>query len=338
VKEDDLEVCLLDSRGSTLLLYKPAEHHPPSYEKPEPLKPLAAPEEMKSVEELYLAGLRLNQFYNASVDPMSYYREALKRDPGDYRVNTQLGILCIKDYNWKEAEKYLQTAVDRITSNYTRPKDGEGLYYLGIAKRALGKTDEAYDYFYQSIWTSAWHSAGYYQLAEIDCQKGEFDKALDHLNRSILTNGDNYKAYNLKTIVLRKLNDLKAARELAETTLKTYKINHQALNEMYLLESLMGNSDQATKNLKELTVIMRDHVQSYLELATDYSNCGFYGEAADLLSRLETKGENFPMMYYYQGFYMKNGRYHQSTFILSKSLKNARHLLFPFQGRRNRHT
>ena len=96
----------------------------------------------------------------------------------DYRVNTQLGILAIKAKDWKKAEAYLQTAADRITMNYTRAKDGEALYYLGITQRALGKTQDAYDNLYKATWSSAWHSAAYYQLAEMDCNTGDFDKAL----------------------------------------------------------------------------------------------------------------------------------------------------------------
>lgn len=301
--EDDLDLTLTDTQGKLLLSYRPGDHHPPDYPKPEPLSPFPAPEEMKSVEELYLAGLRLNQFYNASVDPMPYYMEALKRDPGDYRTNTQLGILALKDFKWDEAEKYLRKAVERITSNYTRPKDGEGLYYLGIALRALGKNDEAYDYLYQASWTSAWHSASYYQLAELDCIKGDYKTALDHIERSISTNTDNPRAIDLKTVVTRKLNRFEDAKEIASNTLDLYVIDHQALNELYLTELAAGNAAAATAALEELTNIMRDEVQSYLELATYYTSGGFYAEAIDLLKRLEKKGCTFPMLYYYIGYY-----------------------------------
>lgn len=333
MQEDDLDVALYDVKGNTLLSYKPSEHHPPHYAKPEPLKALASPEKMKSVEELYLAGLRLNQFYNASVDPMPYYKEALKRDPGDYRVNTQLGILSINNFKWEEAEKYLKVAVDRITSNYTRPKDGEGLYYLGVALRAQGRTDEAYDYLYQATWASAWHTAAYYQLAEIDCQRGDYDKALDHLNRSISTNSDNLKALNLKTIVLRKLNNPEAAKAQVLITLSLNKIDHQALNELYLIDSITNNREQASVDLKETTTIMRDNVQSYLELATDYSNCGFYQEAIDLLTRLEKKSANFPMIYYSLGYYWsKQGDQNKALNYYQSASKMPDIYCFPFRA------
>ena len=41
--------------------------------------PSPSPREMATVEELYLAGLRLEQFHNGNVDPLPYYDEALRR-------------------------------------------------------------------------------------------------------------------------------------------------------------------------------------------------------------------------------------------------------------------
>ena len=333
INEEDLDIAMYDTNGETLLSYVPNEHRPPNYSKPKPLEPLPSPKDIKTVEELYLAGLRLNQFYNASVDPMPYYNEALKRDPGDYRVNTQLGILSIKNLNWAEAEKYLRTAVERIKSNYTRPKDCEGLYYLGLALRAQGKSEEAYDYFYQATWGSAWNSASYYQLAEMDCQKSDYNQALEHLNRSILTNSENLKALNLKTIVLRKLNDSDAAEKQTLSILNLNILDHQALNELYGLYSKSGNSEKASAKLGELTSIMRNDVQSYIELATDYSNCGFNKEAIDILSRLEKTGNKYPMLYYFLGYYWaKEGDQNKALNYYQLASKMPDTYCFPFRA------
>jgi len=303
ISEDDLYVALLSSEGRTLLSYEPAKHHPPDYPMPELLSPPPSPEEIKTVEELYLTGLRLDQFYNASVDSMPYYEEALRRDAGDYRVNTQLGIVYIKRMMWKEAEERLRIAVERITSNYTRPKDGEGLYYLGFALRAQGKLDEAYDYFYRASWSLEWHTAAYYQLAEIDCLRNDFTTALNHLNQALLTSANNLKVLNLKVVVLRKLGETEEATKLARRVLKQDVLNRQARNELVLLKLKSGQEKEAVDLLNELKLIMRDEIESYLELATDYGNCGFYTEAIDVLSWPEMKGNTYPMLYYYLGYY-----------------------------------
>lgn len=303
ITEDDLDLSLINAKGETLLSYKPAEHKPSSEPMPDPLKAPKPPKEIKSVEELYLTGLRLNQFYNANLDPMPYYEEALKRDSGDYRVNTQLGILALKSKNFVEAEKRFRIAVDRITSNYTRPRDGEALYYLGYTLKLQGKLNKAYDYLYDATWSYAWNTAAYYQLAEIDCLRGDYEKALDHVNRSISTNAENLQALNLRVVILRKLGRIEEAKVQIEEILKRDILNHWVRNEMTYILLSIGNEKQSMENSKELTKIMRDDVQSYLELATNYSNAGFIKEAVDVISRLEKRGNDFPMLYYYLGYY-----------------------------------
>ncbi|KPK84726.1 MAG: hypothetical protein AMS27_09210 [Bacteroides sp. SM23_62_1] len=333
ITEDDLEILLVSQNGEKLLSYSPAEHHPPDYPLPEALIPPAPPEEIATVEELYLTGLRLDQFYNASLDPMPYYEEALRRDPGDYRVNTQLGINYIKRMMWDEAEKKLRTAFERITQNYTRPKDGEALYYLGVTLRALGKQDEAYDIFYRASWSAAWHTPAYYQLAEIDCQRGEYEIALDHIERSISTNISNLNALNLKAVILRKTGHIEAAEQQVKMILKKDILNHQARNELALIKSVSNHTDDAEDVINELLIIMRDEVQSYLELAIAYASCGFYDEAVEVLSRLEKRGNNFPMLYYYLGYYWsKKGDEVKTSDYYKTASKQPHNYCFPFRS------
>jgi tetratricopeptide (TPR) repeat protein len=300
-KENDLDLALYDAQGKILLSYQPQPQ--PEYDKPKPVEPFPAPEEMKSVEELYLAGLRLDQFYNASVDPMSYYMEALKRDPGNYNVNTQLGIKAIKAYDWKSAEKYLRTAVERITARYTRPKDGEALYYLGLTLRALGQDEEAYEMFYRASWSYAWHTASYFQLASMDCMSKQYLTALEHLDLSISTNTDNMRAINLKAYVLRQLNRLDEAGKLLQQSLDTCKIDYMASNE--LINIAKAKNQPFDDKLKELNRQMIDDVQLYLELAFEYAQFGAYTDANAVLERLVQEGNTFPMVYYTMGYFNK---------------------------------
>jgi tetratricopeptide (TPR) repeat protein len=301
INREDLKFTFLDSSNETILEFQPKPK--PGKSMPEALQPPPLPEDVKTVEELYLHGLRLDQFHNASISSYPYYYEALRRDPDDYRVNTQLGILYAKRKMYEKAEKHLQTAVDRITMRYTRPKDSDALYYLGVVQRRLNKNEEAYENFYAASWNSGWHTPAFHQLAEIDCQNGEFEKALDHINRAISTNSSNVKALGLKVTLLRKLGKTTEALELANSIIVKDPLHYHPWNELYLINREMGRNSRANSTLSELERIMRDQVQSYIEFATDYSNCGFYEEAKDVLSRLERKGEQFPMLYYYLGYY-----------------------------------
>jgi tetratricopeptide (TPR) repeat protein len=328
--KEQLKFTLYSSSNNVVLEYQPKNK--PGKPMPTPLKPPAKPVDVKTVEELYLIGLRSNQFYNANIDPYQYYFEALKRDSGDYRVNTQLGILYAKRKMWKEAEKHLHTAVNRITMNYTRPKDSDALYYLGIVQRELNKKNEAYDNLYDATWNTGWHSPAYHQLAELDCENGDYKTALDHIDRSLSTNITDQKALGLKLVILRKLGMLEEAKALAENIIKKDMLDYQSRNELFWIKKQLNQNDQAHDILNELINIMQDKTQSYLEFSTFYSNCGFYEEAIDILSRLENKDDQFPMLYYYLGYYwskLNNKEKARQYFALAQKKPSA--YCFPFR-------
>jgi len=300
-RETDLQVSLYRGDGKLLMKYAvQPKRNPP---RPDPVTPPSEPEEIQTVEELYLTGLRLDQFYNPSLDPLRYYEEALRRDPGNYQVNTQIGILSCRDKNWEKAEQYLRTALDRITAHYTMPRDGTAFYYLGVALRAKGDLDAAYDAFYKATWSQAWHSAAYFALAEIDCRRGALDKALAHVDRSIATNTGNLKALNLRAVVLRHLGAAEEAATQVQAILAANPMDFQSRNELAIHQS----PKEAQQTSEELKRLMRGDAQIYLNLAVDYGNSGFYDEAIDVLGRLvdmpKAEGSQHPMVHYYLGYY-----------------------------------
>jgi tetratricopeptide (TPR) repeat protein len=90
---------------------------------------------------------------------------------------------------------------------------------------------------------------------------------------------------------------------LATSIIQKDLLFYQPRNELYLINIALDKKDNANRALSDLDKTMQNKVQSYLEFATDYANCGFYDEAIDILTRLENKGEQFPMLYYYLGYF-----------------------------------
>jgi len=305
VKEHDLRVSLLSATDEELIAYNPVKSK--SSPIPETVKAPLDPKDIKTVEQLYLTGLRLEQFHNPALEPYPFYEEALRRDPGNYRVNVALGILYFKRGLFEEAEQCFRTAIERATKNYTSPRDGEAHYYYGLVLKFQGKYDAAYEALYKAAWSYGFHTAAYYHLAEIDCIKGDFTTALKHINRSIVTNAWNTKALDFKAAILRRLGRFEEAAQVASKVLASDLLDFWAGYELYLAKSAMGAKDKANKQLSDLKAKMRDEVQSYLELAVDYGNCGLWNEAIEALSRLDTsdgkKGSTYPMLYYYLGFF-----------------------------------
>ena len=333
VREKDLRVSLLSSTGEELIAYKPVEKE--GAPMPKPVKPPSKPEDIKTVEELYLTGQRLDQFHNAALEPYPYYEEALKRDPGDSRVNTELGILYLKRGMFNQAQEKFNQAIKRVAKNYTSPKSGQPYYYLGLALKFQGNYDAAYDAFYKATWSYEIHTAAYYHLAEIDCLRKDFEVALKHIDRSIATNTRNTKALNLKSAVLRQLGRSEDAAQTALKALDFDTLDFWAGYELYLAKKATGLRRESKEALETLKVKSRGEVQSYLEIAVDYSNCGLWDEAIECLSVLLDSNNNarqHPMVNYYLGFlHQKNGNAKKASEYYRKAGKMPPDYCFPFR-------
>ena len=194
---------LTDSEtGEILVSYKPVQNQK-AEKLPDIVRRPPLPKEIGTVEELYLAGSRIEQFYNPTLNAMDYYQEALKRDPSDIRTNTAVGNIYLKNGDYETARNYFSRAVKRITKDFTRPSDCEALYLQGLTLKSLGLYDEAVDTLYRATWDYAYHSAAYLELARISALQGDFEKALQQVNESLTTNSLNNSAirtqiFNLK--------------------------------------------------------------------------------------------------------------------------------------------
>ncbi len=294
----DLSTEMINSENQELLVaYQPVEAKPAG-KLPEEVKRPALPKDMATIEELYLAGSRILQFHNPTLNAMDYFGEALKRDAGDIRSNVAVGNIHLRNGEYNIARSYFGKAIKRLTKDYTRPSNCEALYLQGLTLKALGLYDEAEDTLYRATWDYAWHSAAYFELAQISCMKGDFKKALEQINQSLSTNSLNNSAINLKASILRKLGNQDEAQTILAPVLIADPLDFRTGNELYLLalESQKPNSQEL---LTQLNRKMRDFNQNYLELAVAYLNDGFPAEAEDILRRFSGKDQ---MISYYLGY------------------------------------
>jgi tetratricopeptide (TPR) repeat protein len=277
----DLEVRVIDDKGE-VISYKPAK--PTKRELPAPAQEPIAPSEMKSMDELYITGLHLDQYRHATRKPELYWQEALRRDPGDSRCNNAMGLRCMRRGEFEKARAYFEKAIERQVKLNPNPYDGEAYYNLGQALRFLGSDDEAYAAYYKSTWNQAWASAAYHCIAELDCKKQNWGDALSHLNHSLRFNTDNLRARDLKAIVLNKLGKDVEARKLLSETLALDSLDSWA----QLIEGESLNCDTQTK----------------LDIALDLSRAGFYQDAIDVLTKAKADPQSGtePLIHYYLGW------------------------------------
>jgi hypothetical protein len=326
--EHDLRASL-SANGRELVAYSPVRLVPAA--KPVGTSNPAIPQDYKNDEELFLTGQRIDQFHNPNLDADPYWLELLIRDSGNVAANKGMGLLSLRNAKYIAAEKYFSNAIERLTAQYTTPKDAEPYYYLGVALKGLGRFDEAFTAFYKSTWKQEWKSPGYFSVAEISVMRGDFKSALNFVNRSLDANALNIRAYGLKASVLRHLghND-EAIKLVAFAKEKCDPLDVHLMAEQWL----------ATKDLndaKTLFSTMNYYPATAQEVAADYYNCGLWADGVEVLQQCIAAAPDklaiSPLVYYYLGYFEeKLGDIVKSSEYRKQAALQSPEYVFPFQS------
>lgn len=217
---------------------------------------------------------------------------------------------------------YLQKAADKLMVQYYQPKEGELFYYLGLAQKELGKEDLAYRNFSQSTWYYEWRSSGFYELALMESNKGNYSKALEFIEKAYSTNTLDGRISILYSGILRKLGKHEKALDLIEKLINFDPINFVAYYEKDLIT---GNDILST-----LQGNMQDVDNNYLEIAVNYMNVGMLDEGIALLSSLENPS-NPLVNYYLAWFYDKSGQKEKANEQLAVAGSKSVDYCFPYR-------
>lgn len=288
-KVQELKVSVY-GHGRLLVAYEPEEETIPKLG--EPAEAAKKPEEILTNEELLLTAQHIEQHRHATWRPDPYYLEGLKRDPGDIRINQAYGMLLMRRGQFAEAEKHFRAAIKRLTWRSPNPYDSEPYYNLGLVLFYQGRKEEAYDAFYKAAWTNAQQEMSYYYLACIACGDGEYEHALELVERSLVKNSHNVNARGLKAVLLRKLNRVEAAEKWRAENLELDAFDYVTLFENVLAE----------KDADKFQERSRGFYETYLQTARDYAEYGCLEEAICILKSCAVQQ---PMIYYYQAYYQQ---------------------------------
>lgn len=243
---------------------------------PEPAKALDKPENIKSLEELYLAGQHLEQYRHATYNPGDYYIEGLKRDNTDIRLNNAYGLFLLKNGHIKESITYFKNAVTKQTWRNPNPYSGECYFNLGLAYELSGDNNSAYDAFYKSVWSAETASQGFYHLACLSSINKDYSKALEFIDESISRNYHNMKArvFKAELMSLLGINNSVFLNESIE-------IDELSMGVLYQLKKPLGRNC------------------NYLKLSIDYMQYGLYEKSLEILDFCES---SCTLAEYYKGY------------------------------------
>jgi tetratricopeptide (TPR) repeat protein len=247
-------------------------------------------------DELFHAGEWLDKFVRTE-EALSYYQEALKRDPGDSRVNVEMGFLALKQGRWQEALKHLDAALARDYDN-SRIYFGRGLVYLGLRDWARAEAE-----FYRASYTADFHSAACLNLARLEMLRGNYHRAIEKANEAQAGNGKLADIPALKAAAWRRSGEPAKAKAEAQRALELDPMHFMAWHETVLASRPEPDSKEAEAGWSS---IMRGSVQNYLELACSYAEAGLFREADELLAGVaagKPDTDVYPMINYLRGHF-----------------------------------
>jgi tetratricopeptide (TPR) repeat protein len=294
--EDEIRLTLKVFSGEReLVSYTPLKKEVPKL--PNPAKAADEPEKIMTNEELYLTGLHIEQYRHATYRPDPYYIEGLKRDPEDIRINNAYGSLLMRRGCFKEAEEHFRKALKRAVWKNPNPYDSEPYYNLGLVLLYQGKVEEAFDDFYKATWSGEQQEMSFYYLSCIESMRGNYESALEFVEKGLVRNSHNVKARALKVYLLRRLDRTEEAKALIVENLKVDSFDYISRLESAYLEP--GRQEEIRLEISRLA---RGFHENYLIAARHYAEFGAYEAAAQTLDQCSKK---WSMLYYYKAYYLK---------------------------------
>lgn len=278
--------------------------------KQEPTAPAVCPplpKDCKSCEDLYLYGLHIEQYRHATYNAEDYYLEGLRRDDTDIRLNNAYGKLLLKRGLFVESETYFRKAVEKSVRSNPNPYDSEPYLNIGVSLLYQGRLSESYDALYKATWSSACAESAFYHLACICAQKGEYGKALEHIENSLIKNARNYRSMDLKALILQKLGKQEEAVKRCEETLSLDPMDMISLR-------ICGKMPQI-------------RTDTAIEIALEYKAGGFYEDAIRILEEDDTE---HPMVHYHLAdLYRLLGDQEKAELHTEKAESASSYLCFP---------
>lgn len=203
IKDADSVDIVIEYDGKTVRFNKDMVN---KFDIPSPATPCPPSEDCKTIEELYLYGLHIEQYRHATRLPESYYLEGLKQDESDIRINNAYGMLLMRRGQIKESIPYFERAIAKSIIKNPNPRDTEPYFNCGMAYFMTGEIDKAYDLLYKCVWGNN-KAEAYYYMAVIEYLRGNLDIAIEHGENAVSIQGRNTRAYNTLGRIYRDMGD-----------------------------------------------------------------------------------------------------------------------------------
>lgn len=274
------ELLLRVTDGERLLVaYRPIE--PAAGAPPAPAREPALPAEVPDVETLVLIGRHLDLYRHATRRPEDYWREALRRSPGDSRASTELGLWHLRRGEPLEAAVHLRRALATLTRLDDHPADGGTSYALGLALRELGDVPGADEALAAAAWLEAWRVPATVVRAELAARAGDPGCAIDRLDAIVAVTPRHPGTRVLRAALLRVVGRVDEAVDMIAGALADDPLDARALVER---DRLIASGVAADRLPRPIATDPSHDAQVALDVAHEDARSGMYTDAHALLA------------------------------------------------------
>lgn len=228
---------------------------------------------MNSADELYLAGVHVDQYRDPAVLPDSYWKEALNRNINHIPSLIAMAKYELNRYSLDSAERYAERAIEALTLFNERTQSGEAYYTMGRILETKGNTDKAYDFYYKAYWAADCVAKAMTRIALIDIKRKDYKEAIRHAENALDYGRKNNMALACLAIAKKELG--KDIDDIIERQLKADGLDH--------MMKFISRQDDLYATMDS------DAVQTCLDIAFDLAAMGRYEDIVKLLSGLEEK-------------------------------------------------
>lgn len=258
---------------------------------PDIITDMSSASNMNDADELYLAGVHVEQYRDPHTNPDSYWKEALKRKINHIPSLIAMAKYELNRYALDSAKDYARRAIEAVTIYNERVQSGEVYYTYGRILEAENQIDKAYDYYYKAYWAADCVAKAMTRIAVIDIRRGDYSEAIRHTKNALDYGRKNNLAIAVLCIALKEIGEEEQVKKLLTNQIENDSLDHMAR----FISGVDGFYD----------AMYSDPVQTCLDIAFDLSAMGRYSDVINLLEGLEKHRSDCRRkpLYYTLGYY-----------------------------------
>ena len=242
------------------------------YGMPDPITDMPIAETMSSAQELYLAGVHVDQYRDPAVKPDAYWRRALERDSRHIPSLVAMADYELSMAEYAAARGFAERAIAELSLYNERTESGRAYYAYGRILEELGEYKKAYDSYYKAALSADSVARAMTRIAMLDLRGRSFSEAERHASLALDYGRKNSLATAVLIIALKEQNRAEEATRVANLQLSADSLDH------------LTRFVSRTGDLYSL--LLSNPAETCLDLAADLDAMGRYADAYELLAGL----------------------------------------------------